>query len=140
MSTCTVSIDVAADREQTFAYLGEASNQAEWRHDVATSELTEGTPCTVGAVYRQANRGREVDYRITGVEPGSSITWVCAEDTSWPVKGTYRLSDIEGGGTRITMDLDMAPTGPLIVMRPLVPLLVKAQRKKIAAGLRAALG
>ena len=140
MSICTVEIDVAADLERTFAYLADASNQSEWRHDVATCELTEGAPGTVGAVYRQTNRGQEVDFRITDLEPDMSITWVCAEDTSWPVRGTYRLSDLADGGTRITMDLDMAPSGPFIVMRPFVPLMVKAQRKKYAAGLRAALG
>ena len=140
MSICTVEIDVAADLERTFAYLADASNQSEWRHDVATCELTGGAPGTVGAVYRQTNRGQEVDFRITDLEPDMSITWVCAEDTSWPVRGTYRLSDLADGGTRITMDLDMAPSGPFIVMRPFVPLMVKAQRKKYAAGLQAALG
>ena len=140
MSTCIVSLGVAADRERTFAYLADASNQSEWRHDVATCELTEGAHGTIGAVYRQSNRGQEADFRITDLQPDESITWVCAEDTSWPVRGTYRLSDLADGGTRITMDLDMAPSGPFIVMRPFVPLMVKAQRTKYAAGLRAALG
>ncbi len=139
MGTCTVEIDVAADRERTFAYLAEAANQAQWRPDVADCELTSGTAGTVGAVYRQTNRGQEVEFRITAVEAGSSIAWVCAEDTSWPVAGTYRLSDTSDGGTRITMDLEMTPSGPWIVMRPFVPLMVKAQRKKYAAGLQAAL-
>ncbi len=140
MSICTVEIDVAADLGRTFAYLADACNQAEWRHDVATCELTGGTPGTVGAVYRQSNRGQEVDFVITAVEPDASITWICAEDTFWPVRGTYRLSDLADGGTRITMDLEMAPSGPFIVFRPFVPLMVKAQRKKYAAGLQAALG
>ena len=145
MSICTVEIDVAgvsADRERTFAYLADAANQPQWRHDVATCELTGGAaspPGTVGAVYRQTNRGQEVEFRITAVEADSSITWVCAEDTSWPVAGTYRLSDTGDGGTRITMDLEMTPSGPWILMRPFVPLLVKAARKKYAAGLQAAL-
>ena len=139
MGTCTVEIDVAADRERTFAYLAEAANQAQWRPDVAACELTSGTAGTVGAVYRQTNRGQEVEFRITAVEAGSSITWVCAEETSWPVAGTYRLSDTSDGGTRITMDLEMTPSGPWIVMRPFVPMMVKAQRKKYAAGLQAAL-
>ena len=140
MSMCTVEIDVTADRERTFAYLAEAANQAEWRHDVGTCELSKGVAGTVGAVYRQTNRGQEVEFRITAMEAGSSITWVCAEDTSWPVAGTYRLSDTAGGGTRIAMDLEMTPSGPFILMRPFVPLMVKAQRKKYAAGLHAALG
>ena len=140
MSICTVEIDVAADPERTFAYLADASNQAEWRHDVETCALSEGTPGAVGAVYRQTNRGQEVEFRITGVEDGSSISWVCAEETSWPVRGTYRLSDLAGGGTRITMDLEMTPSGPFLPLRPFVPLMVKAQRKKYAAGLQAALG
>ena len=139
MTICTVEIDVAADREQTFAYLADATNQAQWRHDVATCELTGGDSSTVGAVYRQTNRGQEVEFRITAVEADSSITWVCAEDTSWPVAGTYRLSDTGDGGTRISMDLEMTPSGPWILMRPFVPLLVKATRKKYAAGLQAAL-
>lgn len=140
MRICTVEIDVAADLARTFAYLADASNQAEWRHDVATCELTEGTTGAVGAVYRQTNRGQEVEFRITGVEDGSAISWVCAEETTWPVRGAYRLSDLAGGGTRITMDLEMKPSGPFILLRPLVPLMVKAQRKKYAAGLQAALG
>ena len=76
MTICTVEIDVAADRERTFAYLADAANQPQWRHDVAT---------------------------------------------------------------RITMDLEMTPSGPWILMRPFVPLMVKAERKKYAAGLQAAL-
>ncbi len=139
MAICTVEIDVAADRERTFAYLADAANQAQWRHDVATCELTGGASGTVGAVYRQTNRGQEVEFRITAVEADSSITWMCADDTSWPGAGTYRLSDTGGGGTRITMDLEMTPSGPWILMRPFVPLLVKATRKKYAAGLQAAL-
>ena len=140
MRTCIVEIDVASDLERTFAYLADVSNQADWRHDVATCELTEGTPGAVGAVYRQSNRGQEVDFVVTAVEPDESITWVCAEDTTWPVRGTYRLSDLANGGTRITMDLEMAPSGPFIVLRPFVPLMVKGQRKKYAASLQAALG
>ena len=139
MSICTVEIDVAADRARAFAYLADAGNQAEWRHDVASCELMSGTAGTAGAVYRQTNRGQEVEFRITAVQAGSSITWVCAEDTSWPVAGTYRLNDTGDGGTRIAMDLEMAPSGPWIVMRPFVPLMIKAQRKKYAAGLQAAL-
>lgn len=131
---------MAADVGRTFAYLADASNQAEWRHDVATCKLTEGVSGAVGAVYRQTNRGQEVDFVITAVEPDASITWVCAEDTTWPVRGTYRLSDLAGGGTRITMDLEMKPSRPFILLRPFVPLMVKAQRKKYAAGLQAALG
>ena len=107
---------------------------------MATCALSEGMPGAVGAVYRQTNRGQEVEFRITGVEDGSSISWVCAEETSWPVRGTYRLSDLAGGGTRITMDLEMTPSGPFLPLRPFVPLMVKAQRKKYAAGLQAALG
>ncbi len=140
MSICTVEIDVAAGVERTFAYLADAANQAEWRHDVATCELTEGAPGAVGAVYRQTNRGQEVDFRITDVEADVSITWVCAEDTTWPVRGAYRLSDLADGGTRITMDLEMKPSGPFVLLRPFVSLMVKAQRKKYAAGLQAALG
>jgi uncharacterized membrane protein len=139
VSICTVEIDVAADLGRTFAYLADAANQAEWRHDVATCELTEGTSGAVGAVYRQANRGQEVDFVITAVEQDASITWVCAEGTTWPVRGTYRLSQLADGGTRIAMDLEMAPSGPFIVLRPFVPLMVKAQRKKYAAGLQATL-
>ena len=56
------------------------------------------------------------------------------------MRGTYRLSDPAGGGTRITMDLEMKPSGPFILLRPQVPLTVTAQRKKYAAGLQAALG
>lgn len=138
MSICTVEVDVAASRERTFAYLADAANQAQWRHDVATCELTEGTAGTVGAIYVQSNRGQEVEFRITAMEADSSITWVCAEGTSWPVSGTYRLNDT-GGGTRIAMDLEMTPSGPWILMYPFVPLMVKAQRKKYATGLQASL-
>ena len=62
MSICTVEIDVAADRERTFAYLADAANQPQWRHDVATCELTGGAAGTVGAVYRQTNRGQAVEF------------------------------------------------------------------------------
>ncbi|MDE0654764.1 MAG: SRPBCC family protein [bacterium] len=140
MSICTVEIDVAADPQRTFAFLADASNQPAWRHDVETCSLTEGTPGAAGAVYRQTNRGQEVEFRITEVDDDSSISWVCAEETSWPVRGTYRLSDLDGGGTRITMDLEMKPSGPFLLLRPLVPLMVKAQRKKYEAGLQGALG
>ena len=54
ISLCTIETDVAADPGRTFAYPADASKQAEWRHDVATCELTEGAPGAVGAVYRQS--------------------------------------------------------------------------------------
>lgn len=50
------------------------------------------------------------------------------------------MSDSLGDALRFTMDLEMSSSGPLIVLRPLVPLMVKSQRKKYAKGLRAALG
>ena len=150
MAKCKVDIEVAASREQTFAYLADASNQPEWRPDVKEDELVSGTPGTVGATWKLRLRGEECNFRITDVEggsvagrsgeDGSSISWMCAEDTSWPVKGTYRLSEREDGGTRITMDLEMTPTGVWFVFRPLVPLLVKATRKRYERGLHAALG
>ena len=140
MTKCKVDIEVAAGREQTFAYLADASNQPEWRPDVKEGELLEGEPGTVGSIWRLRLRGEECRFRITGVEDGSSISWGCAEETSWPVFGTYRLSDLKGGGTRITMDLEMKPTGVWFVFRPLVPLLVKATRKRYERGLQAVLG
>ena len=69
MTICTVEIDVAADRERTFAYLADAANQPQWRHDVATCELTGGAAGTVGAVYRQTKSrpgGRVPHHRRGG--------------------------------------------------------------------------
>lgn len=139
MSRCSVLIDVAADRERTFAYLADASNQCQWRRDVTTSELTEGSRGAEGAVYQQTIRGRGAKFRITAVVLNLSISWVCAEDTTWPVWGTYVLTDLGESGTRITMEVEMKPTGPWILIRPFVPLLVKATRRTYAAGLQAAL-
>ena len=45
MSICTVEVYVAADRERTFAYLADAANQPQRRHDVATCELTAPPAC-----------------------------------------------------------------------------------------------
>ena len=145
MAKCSVSIEVGADTQRTFAYLADAANQPEWRPDVKEGELVSGTPGTPGATWKLRLRGEVCNFRITDVkdgsgEDGSAVSWVCAEDTSWPVKGTYRLSEREDGGTRVTMDLEMNPTGVWFVFRPLVPLLVKATRKRYERGLQAALG
>ena len=140
MTKCSISFEVGADNQRTFAYLADAANQPEWRPDVKEGELVSGAPGVVGSTWRLKLRGEVCNFRITDVEESSAISWACAEDTSWPVTGTYRLSDLEGGGTRITMDLEMKPTGVWFVFRPLVPLLVRATRKRYERGLQAALG
>ena len=140
MAKCSVSIEVGADAQRAFAYLADAANQPEWRPDVKEGELVSGTPGTPGATWKLRLRGEMCNFRITDIKDGSAVSWVCAEDTSWPVQGTYRLSEREDGGTSITMDLEMNPTGVWFIFRPLVPLLVKATRKRYERGLQAALG
>jgi len=139
MPHCSYTVDVDSAADDTYAYLLDFANQAEWRHDIDTSELTEGEAGKPGAVFTQTSKGQEFSMELLATTPPVAIEWSSAEDSAFPVRGVYRIEPA-GSGSRITFDMDLKPRGFWKISVPFIPLIVRRTGKRYGAALRRELG
>jgi uncharacterized membrane protein len=107
-------------QEEVYAYLADFNNQAEWRYDVISSELTSGEPGAVGTRYRQlVQQGRKQvtsDVEVTEAEPHRRVAFRTLEGPV-TVSGVWKLEP-EDGGTRVDTEVAIAMHGFLKLFEP----------------------
>ena len=107
--------------EDVYAYLADFNNQAEWRFDVVSSELTSGEPGTVGTRYRQlVKQGRKEvtsEVEVTEAEPHHRVAF---RTLGGPVtvSGVWRLEPDDDGGTRVDTEVAIEMHGLLKLFEP----------------------
>ena len=106
--------------EDVYAYLADFNNQAEWRFDVVSSELTSGEPGVVGSRYRQlVQQGRKQvtsEVEVTQAEPHRRLAFSTLGGPV-TVSGTWKLEP-DDGGTRVDTEVAIAMHGLLKLFEP----------------------
>jgi len=128
---------------ETFAYLSDFSTTREWDPGVVEADRLDHGPIDTGSAFRVVARflGREtaLTYRVEAIEPGRSIT-VRGENATVVSLDTMTFTPLDGGGTRVTYDADLALKGPLALGDPLLGLAFDRIGDAALSGLRARLG
>jgi uncharacterized protein YndB with AHSA1/START domain len=134
------TVEIGRSPAEVFAFLSEGENDREWRSGVLDIRRKSGHGR--GAVYEQGVRGpfgRRVpaDYEITAYEADRRIGFRAIAGPVRP-EGSYELTPLDSGGTRVTFALHAAPRGLAKLMSPMV---AKTMRSEVAQleGLRAVL-
>lgn len=118
-----IAVVISRPIDDAFAFVADARNRPLWDESVDSEELTSPEPIGVGTTVRTrlTSMGRQYEYtwEIVEHEPPSRQT---IESTSGPFPTTlaYRLSDQEGGGTRVEFSVTGRPSGLLRLLQPLL--------------------
>ena len=106
-----------------FAFLADGLNDPRWREGIVSIERISDTT-GVGAMYRQVVHGLggtrvDSDYFISDYEPPRLLGF---EVTSGPVRpvGHFELSEAGPASTRVRSILDVATTGAMRFMTPMI--------------------
>ena len=111
--------------EDTFDYLAEFSNAAEWDPGVAHAERLDVGPVGLGSGFRLGVRvGPRVtplDYRVVAFERPHRVVLLGESDTIRS-EDTVTVVPRPGGGSILTYDADLRLLGSLSLFNPLLPL------------------
>ncbi len=125
--------------EETFDYLAEFSNAAEWDPGVAGAERLDSGPVGLGSGFRLEVRiGRRVsplDYRVTSYERPRRVV-LLGESATIRSEDTVTVAPRPGGGSILTYDADLTLLGPMGLLNPILPLPFRKIGDRGLAGLR----
>ena len=113
---------IARAVDEVFAFVSDARNRPSWDDSVDSEELTSAEPIGVGSTVRTRMRsmGRdyEIDWEIVEHEPPTRQR---IESTSGPFSTTL-VYDLTGNSdeTSLRFSVTGRPTGPLLLMQPLI--------------------
>ena len=129
MPEATNTVDIRRPPEQVFAFLADGENNSRWRSGVLDIRHKSGDG--EGAVYEQGVKGpfgRRVpaDYEITAYEPDRHIGFRAIAGPVRP-EGSYDLTPLDSGGTRVTFALRCTPGGLAKLMTPMVARTMRAE-------------
>jgi dehydrogenase/reductase SDR family protein 12 len=125
--------------EETFDYLAEFSNAAEWDPGVDRAERLDEGPMGVGAVFRLdvrvGARATPLDYRVVAYDrPGRVV--LLGESNAIRSEDTVTVVPRPGGGSVLTYDADLRLLGGLSVFNPVLSAPFRRIGDRGLAGLR----
>ena len=110
--------------EETFDYLAEFSNAAEWDPGVAGAERLDDGPVGLGSAFRLdvrvGPRVTPLDYRVVTYERPHRVV-LLGESATIRSEDTVTVVPRSGGGSILTYDADLTLLGPLAPFNPLLP-------------------
>lgn len=127
--------------EEVFRYVLDVAHDPQWRTGVTASGMRSHDPMGVGSVGfargRAGGNDLEAEWKVTEYREGSLARW---EFLSGPYRGTggYACESVDGG-TRFTLEADVAPVGPLRLLGPLFGVMGRRQNRSDVAKLKAIL-
>jgi uncharacterized protein YndB with AHSA1/START domain len=106
----TVSVEVARPRQEVFDYVDHLANHEEWLNLLYKDWRFEGPRRGVGAIARaqvDAPTSREqISFEVTeSVAPERIVEESESAHGKRQTRGTYRFTELEGGGTRIELEI-----------------------------------
>ena len=126
------SIEIDAEPEQVFCWLGDAERGLQWIPNLVENEDLEVTEEKVGSTFRQVydERGRRMEMtgKVTGYEPNRRLACEINGD-SFELQLDYRLEDL-GGRTKLTQDCTVRFKGFFKILGPLMMPFVKKSSMK----------
>jgi uncharacterized protein YndB with AHSA1/START domain len=139
-SSASVVINRPAD--EVFAYVADLRNEPKWHVDIASVPADTDSVPVVGTTYPVTFKPfmGKTDGSFTALEvvPGSKIVHQ-ADLAGLRPRITYTVEPAEGG-TRFTRAVELSLSGPLVLMRPLMGLMVPRRNKVFLANLAKELG
>ena len=139
-SSASVVINRPAD--EVFAYVADLRNEPTWHVDIVSVPADTDPVPVVGTTYPVKFKpflGKS-DGSFTALEvvPGSKVVHQ-AELAGLRPRITYTVEAVDGG-TRFTRAVELTLSGPLVLMRPLMGLMVPRRNKVFLANLAQELG
>lgn len=123
MAPITASIEIARSPEDVFAYIDDLARHGEWQSTIEqVTVLTEG-PTRVGSRARDRRKvpggTREMTYEITEHDPPRRASF---RGVDGPVRvvGTVTVAPVDGGRSRLSLELDFEGRGFGKLLLPLV--------------------
>ena len=131
MPEATGTVDIRRPPADVFAFLADGENNARWRSGVLDIKRRSGEGR--GEVYEQGVKGpfgRRVsaDYEVTTYEPDQRLGFRAIAGPVRP-EGSYELTRLDSGGTRVTFSLSCSPRGLSKLMSPMV---ARTMRSEVA--------
>jgi NAD(P)-dependent dehydrogenase (short-subunit alcohol dehydrogenase family) len=128
--------------EETFDYMAEFSNAAEWDPGVAGAERLDDGPVGLGSVFRLGvrigSRVTPLDYRVVAYDRPHRVVLLGESDTIRS-EDTMTVVPRPEGGSILTYDADLRLLGPLALLNPLLPLPFRRIGDRGLGGLRSVL-
>jgi uncharacterized protein YndB with AHSA1/START domain len=122
MKQVQANVSTPRPPREVYDYLVDFANHPEWRFDVLESTLIQGETGRVGARYRQRiKQGRReltTEVELTKAEPGREVAFRTVADGPVTARGTYRISEASGGGSRLTNDVTIETRGFVRLFEP----------------------
>src|SRR5215472_15440858 len=126
------SITINRPPQAVFDYLADGTHNPDWRSGVV--EISRTTQADgQGASYRQVLAGpggRRIDgdYRVTVFDPPRRLEFLVTAGPARPA-GVFELTENPDRTTEVRFALDIAPTG---MMRLMTPMISKQMRSEVA--------
>lgn len=136
MGTVSVGITINRPRDEVFAFVGDLTHDPQWFRGVKTSRVVSDVPSGVGTQYEQVTRLFGVAFTarvvVTAYDPPRSMALRSIRSAT-PFEAVYRLDEVDGVGTRYTLDAVVSGAGLYRVFGPVfLPLLRRATAKRLA--------
>lgn len=116
------AVEIARPPEDVYAYLLDVTNDPVWQQGLAEARFTSAGPVDVGTtgvhVARPFGLTVEVGWQLTDVVEGRRLAWTFVSGPFTGHEG-YELEPTPTG-TRLSHRADLAPSGLLRVLRPLI--------------------
>jgi len=129
--------------EDTFDYMADFANAAEWDPGTASAERLDAGGVGLGSAFRLdvrvGSRTTPLDYRIVGFERPHRVV-LLAESDALRSEDTMTVVPTADGGSILTYDADLKLSGPFALANPLLGLLFDRIGDKGVDGLRRTLG
>jgi uncharacterized protein YndB with AHSA1/START domain len=142
MLTSSASVVLAKPADEVFAYVADLRNEPKWHVDIASVPPDTDPVPVVGKRYPVKFKPfmGKTDGSFTALEvvPGSKVVHQ-AELVGIRPRITYTVEAVDEG-TRFTRGVELSLSGPLVLMRPLMGLMVPRRNKVFLANLAKELG
>ena len=127
---------IARPVETVWAYVGDPTNDVNWRTGITESGMHSDGPVGVGSVGYVRVGDAEARWKVISYTAGSSVS-VDWEFLDGPYRGTggYRLVPVDVG-TEFTLVADVEPTNWLRFLGPIFPWIGQRQNQRDVEKLR----
>jgi uncharacterized membrane protein len=115
MNPVTVSVDVKRPRQEVFDYVDVLRNHEGWMDHLYKDWRFEGPVRGVGGIAKarvDAPASREqVEFEVvSSTSPSGTVEECTSAHGKRLTRGTYRLTDLPGGGTKIELEIEWLKT------------------------------
>ena len=135
------TIDIDVDAATAWAIIADYSNDRRWRSGVISMESTPTGPVEAGTTTHEVIKVAGKTWTnfgvVTSVEPGHKFWWRTTSGAQ--ASGSRQVSNDADGRSRVSLELQVTPTGIDRLTAPIAGLLLRRGLRKDSITLRALL-